>query len=168
MKRHGFGGQPASHGQSLMHRGMGSAGGSQGSGSRVLPGKRMPGNMGNESVTVKNLKVLHIDEKNGIVVVNGMSSVRRRGNETTNNTQDVSQALRTRSSAWRMLLGSHGRRVRCLSPNSRQVRFCPQPMPRTLLLLLPQLRKAFMPDAWNLVSYEIARGVSDCLGDTLG
>jgi large subunit ribosomal protein L3 len=71
MKRHGFGGQPASHGQSLMHRGMGSAGGSQGSGSRVLPGKRMAGNMGNESVTVKNLKVLQVDEKNGIVVVTG-------------------------------------------------------------------------------------------------
>ncbi len=71
MKRHGFGGQPASHGQSLMHRGMGSAGGSQGSGSRVLPGKRMPGRMGNESVTVKNLKVLSVDEKNGILVVNG-------------------------------------------------------------------------------------------------
>jgi large subunit ribosomal protein L3 len=50
---------------------MGSAGGSQGSGSRVLPGKRMAGNMGNESVTVKNLKVLQVDEKNGIVVVTG-------------------------------------------------------------------------------------------------
>lgn len=71
MKRHGFGGQPASHGQSLMHRGMGSAGGSQGSGSRVLPGKRMPGKMGNESVTVKNLKVLQVDDSNGIVVLNG-------------------------------------------------------------------------------------------------
>lgn len=54
-----------------MHRGMGSAGGSQGSGSRVLPGKRMAGNMGNESVTVKNLKVLQVDEQNGLVVVNG-------------------------------------------------------------------------------------------------
>lgn len=71
MKRHGFGGQPASHGQSLMHRGMGSAGGSQGSGSRVLPGKRMAGNMGNESVTVKNLKVLQVDAANGILVVTG-------------------------------------------------------------------------------------------------
>jgi len=55
-----------------MHRGMGSAGGSQGSGSRVLPGKRMAGNMGNESVTVKNLRVLQVDEPNGIVVVQGM------------------------------------------------------------------------------------------------
>lgn len=76
MKRHGFGGQPASHGQSLMHRGMGSAGGSQGSGSRVLPGKRMAGNMGNERVTVKNLKVLQVDEVNGILVVNGKSPFR--------------------------------------------------------------------------------------------
>jgi large subunit ribosomal protein L3 len=72
MKRHGFSGQPASHGQSLMHRGMGSSGGSQGSGSRVLPGKRMAGRMGNEHVTVKNLKVLQVDEVNGIVLVNGM------------------------------------------------------------------------------------------------
>jgi large subunit ribosomal protein L3 len=71
MKRHNFSGQPASHGQSLMHRGMGSAGGSQGSGSRVLPGKRMAGNMGNESKTVKNLQVLQIDEANGILVVTG-------------------------------------------------------------------------------------------------
>jgi large subunit ribosomal protein L3 len=71
MKRHGFSGQPASHGQSLMHRGMGSAGGSQGSGSRVLPGKRMAGRMGNESVTVHNLKVLKVDSANGIVVVHG-------------------------------------------------------------------------------------------------
>lgn len=73
MKRHGFHGQPASHGVSLTHRSMGSAGGSQGSGSRVLPGKRMAGRMGNERVTVKNLKVLQVDEANGIVVVNGMS-----------------------------------------------------------------------------------------------
>lgn len=71
MKRHGFSGQPASHGQSLMHRGMGSAGGSQGSGSRVLPGKRMAGKMGFENVTVKNLKVLQVDDATGIVVVHG-------------------------------------------------------------------------------------------------
>ncbi|KAJ4349027.1 hypothetical protein N0V95_004964 [Ascochyta clinopodiicola] len=71
MKRHGFSGQPASHGNSLTHRAMGSAGGSQGSGSRVLPGKRMAGNMGNESVTVKNLKVLQVDETNGLIVVTG-------------------------------------------------------------------------------------------------
>ena len=32
----------------------------------------MAGNMGNESVTVKNLRVLQVDEPNGIVVVQGM------------------------------------------------------------------------------------------------
>ncbi len=71
MKRHGFKGQPASHGNSLNHRTMGSSGGSQGSGSRVLPGKKMPGRMGNQRVTVQNLPVLKIDNELGIVVVKG-------------------------------------------------------------------------------------------------
>ncbi|KAK7542601.1 mitochondrial 54S ribosomal protein uL3m [Phyllosticta citribraziliensis] len=71
MKKHGWGGQPASHGQSLMHRGMGSSGGGQGSGSRVLPGRPMAGRMGNERHTVQNLKVLQVDKEMGIVVVNG-------------------------------------------------------------------------------------------------
>ncbi|MCJ1340219.1 54S ribosomal protein L9, mitochondrial [Bachmanniomyces sp. S44760] len=71
MKRHGFSGQPASHGTSLTHRAMGSAGQSQGGGSRVYPGKKMPGRMGGQQVTVQNIKVLRIDEENGIVVLNG-------------------------------------------------------------------------------------------------
>ena len=71
MKRWGFSGQPASHGTSLTHRAMGSAGASQGSGSRVLPGKKMAGNMGNERHTVQNLKVLKVDRENGLVVVHG-------------------------------------------------------------------------------------------------
>ena len=72
MKRWGFGGQPASHGVSLTHRSMGSAGGSQGSGSRVHPGKKMAGNMGGYNHTVQNLKVMLVDETNGLVVVSGM------------------------------------------------------------------------------------------------
>lgn len=71
MKRWGFSGQPASHGNSLTHRAMGSSGASQGSGSRVLPGKKMAGNMGAERHTVQCLKVLKVDKENGIVVVNG-------------------------------------------------------------------------------------------------
>lgn len=71
MKRHNFSGQPASHGNSLTHRAMGSAGGSQGSGSRVHPGKKMPGRMGGEQQTTQNLKVLKVDVENGIVVVHG-------------------------------------------------------------------------------------------------
>ena len=74
MKRHGFSGQPASHGVSLTHRSMGSAGGSQGSGSRVHPGKRMAGNMGGQRHTIQNLKVLMTDAPNGIIVVNGAVS----------------------------------------------------------------------------------------------
>jgi large subunit ribosomal protein L3 len=71
MKRWGWGGQPASHGNSLTHRAMGSAGASQGSGSRVHPGKHMPGRMGGEGHTVQNLKVMKVDRENGIVVVQG-------------------------------------------------------------------------------------------------
>ena len=71
MKRHGFKGQPASHGVSLTHRSMGSAGQSQGGGSRVLPGKKMPGRMGGHQVTTQNVKVMKVDEEKGIVVLNG-------------------------------------------------------------------------------------------------
>ncbi|KAF2770134.1 mitochondrial 54S ribosomal protein YmL9 [Teratosphaeria nubilosa] len=71
MKRWGWGGQPASHGNSKTHRAMGSSGASQGSGSRVHPGKHMPGRMGAENNTVQNLKILQVDKENGIVVVSG-------------------------------------------------------------------------------------------------
>jgi len=71
MKRHGFKGQPASHGNSKNHRTMGSSGGSQGSGSRVIPGKKMPGRMGGQQVTIQNLQILKVDTEKGIVVVNG-------------------------------------------------------------------------------------------------
>lgn len=72
MKRHGFHGQDRSHGVSLTHRSLGSAGPSQGGGSRVYPGKKMAGNMGNKQNTVQNLKILKVDAENGIVVVSGM------------------------------------------------------------------------------------------------
>lgn len=72
MKRHGFGGQDRSHGVSLTHRSMGSSGPGQGGGSRVYPGKKMAGNMGNTQNTVQNLKILKVDSENGIVVVSGM------------------------------------------------------------------------------------------------
>lgn len=71
MKRHGFKGQEASHGNSKNHRTIGTAGPSQGSGSRVMPGKKMPGNMGNENVTVQNLKVMMVDNELGTVIVSG-------------------------------------------------------------------------------------------------
>lgn len=73
MKRWGWKGQPASHGNSLAHRIMGSSGGSQGSGSRVHPGKRMAGRMGGINHTVQNLQVMQVDEENGIIAVKGQS-----------------------------------------------------------------------------------------------
>jgi large subunit ribosomal protein L3 len=71
MKRHGFSGQEASHGNSKNHRTIGSVGASQGSGSRVLPGKKMPGRMGNEQVTVQNLRIMRIDNELGLILVSG-------------------------------------------------------------------------------------------------
>jgi len=71
MKKWGWKGQPASHGNSKTHRAMGSSGASQGGGSRVLPGKKMPGRMGNHQVTIQSLKVLSVDAEKGIVVLNG-------------------------------------------------------------------------------------------------
>lgn len=70
MKRWGFGGQPRSHGHSLSHRSLGGTGNGQGGGSRVYPGKKMPGNMGGQRNTVQN-KVLQTDKENGIVLVKG-------------------------------------------------------------------------------------------------
>ncbi|KAL8712566.1 MAG: hypothetical protein Q9220_003097 [cf. Caloplaca sp. 1 TL-2023] len=71
MKRHGFHGQPASHGVSLTHRSMGSAGQSQGGGSRVYPGKKMAGRMGGHQVTTQNVKVVKVDDEKGLVVLHG-------------------------------------------------------------------------------------------------
>jgi len=74
MKRWGMHGQDRSHGVSLAHRSMGSAGQGQGGGSRVYPGKKMAGNMGGQRHTVQSLKVLQADPVNGLVVVNGAVS----------------------------------------------------------------------------------------------
>ena len=73
MKRWGMHGQDRSHGVSLTHRSMGSAGQGQGGGSRVYPGKKMAGNMGGQRNTVQSLKVMQVDADKGIVVVHGKS-----------------------------------------------------------------------------------------------
>jgi large subunit ribosomal protein L3 len=74
MKRWGMHGQDRSHGVSLAHRSMGSAGQGQGGGSRVYPGKKMAGNMGGQRNTVQSLKVMQTDREKGLVVVNGAVS----------------------------------------------------------------------------------------------
>ncbi|ETW00440.1 50S ribosomal protein L3 [Aphanomyces invadans] len=70
MKRHNFAGQPASHGNSLAHRAMGSAGQCQDPG-KVWKGKKMPGRMGNKRVTRDNLWILKIDPQRNLLYVKG-------------------------------------------------------------------------------------------------
>jgi len=69
MKRHGFKGGPKSHG-SKFHRAPGSTG-SSAFPSRVFPGARMPGHMGADNVTVKNLRLVKIDRENSVLLVRG-------------------------------------------------------------------------------------------------
>lgn len=70
MKRHGFGGNRASHGVSRNHRLGGSIGMSTWPG-KVLKGKRMAGQYGNETVTVQNLKVVKVDAGNNLLLIKG-------------------------------------------------------------------------------------------------
>ena len=70
IKRHHFGGQQFSHGTSVEHRHGGSSGAISYPG-RVFPGKRMPGHMGSEKVTVKNLTVMAVDVENNLILVKG-------------------------------------------------------------------------------------------------
>ncbi len=70
VRRHGFAGGPKTHGQSDRLRAPGSIGQSSDP-SRVFKGIRMPGRMGNDTITAKNLKVVAIDEENNCLVVKG-------------------------------------------------------------------------------------------------
>ncbi len=70
MKRHNFGGLRASHGVSISHRSHGSTGQNQDPG-KVFKGKKMAGHMGAKKVTVQNLKVIEVDEKNSLLVIKG-------------------------------------------------------------------------------------------------
>ncbi len=69
MKRHNFRGGPGGHG-SHFHRAPGSIG-QAATPSRVFRGKRMPGQMGNETVTVRNLEVVKVDPEQNLLVVKG-------------------------------------------------------------------------------------------------
>jgi len=69
VKRHGFGGGPASHGQKHSLRAPGSIGATFPE--RVPKGRRMAGRLGGERATVENLKIVKIDEENNIIVIKG-------------------------------------------------------------------------------------------------
>jgi large subunit ribosomal protein L3 len=70
MKRWGFAGGPRTHGQSDRERAVGSIGAGTYPG-HVWKGKKMPGHMGVETKTVRNLVVLHVDTESGEVLLNG-------------------------------------------------------------------------------------------------
>lgn len=69
MKRHNFGGGVATHG-SMFHRAPGSIGASSYP-SRVVKGMRAAGHMGDDRVTVHNLKVVRVDGDNHLLLVKG-------------------------------------------------------------------------------------------------
>ena len=69
VKRHHFAGGEGSHG-SMFHRAPGSIGASSFP-SRVVPGMRMAGHMGDAQVTVRNLEIIDIDVEDNVLVVKG-------------------------------------------------------------------------------------------------
>ena len=69
VKRHGFAGRNRSHGAKHESRTIGSTG--QRFPQHVIKGRKMPGRMGYERVTVKNLKVIKIDKDNNIIALKG-------------------------------------------------------------------------------------------------
>lgn len=69
MKRHGKAGGPASHGSGF-HRRPGSTG-MRTSPGRVLKNTRMPGHLGDDRVTIKNLSIAGVREKENVLLVKG-------------------------------------------------------------------------------------------------
>lgn len=70
MKRHNMSGGNDSHGSTKQHRKIGSIG-AGGVPSRVWPGKRMAGHMGNAKTTIRNLEIYKIDTRWNIIYIRG-------------------------------------------------------------------------------------------------
>lgn len=77
VKRHGFHGGRRTHGQKHSEREPGSIGGGGRAGGRVVKGMRMAGRMGQDRVTVKNLKILAVDKENSQLLISGAVPGRR-------------------------------------------------------------------------------------------
>ena len=69
MKKHNMHGQPASHG-SMMHRRNGAIGNRSTPG-RVWKNMGMPGHMGDERITVQNLRIVQVRENDNVILVSG-------------------------------------------------------------------------------------------------
>ncbi|PII02778.1 50S ribosomal protein L3 [Acholeplasma laidlawii] len=74
IKRHNQSRGPMTHG-SRYHRGVGSLGAIKGN----MKGKNLPGQMGNEQVTVQNLKIVAVDTENDLLLVSGSVPGPRKG-----------------------------------------------------------------------------------------
>ncbi len=75
VKRYNFRGHPQTHGTKHEVRTIGSVGATDPG--RVFPGKRMPGHMGVEKISVRNLKIVKIDLENNLIAVKGAIPGRR-------------------------------------------------------------------------------------------
>lgn len=74
MKRHNFKGMTATHGTERKHRSPGSIAAhatNRGFSGKIKKGKRMPGHLGNERVTVRSLEVVRIDPERNLMLVKG-------------------------------------------------------------------------------------------------
>ena len=69
VKRHGFSGRDATHGVKHEERKIGSVGNRFPQ--RVVKGRRMPGRMGSDRITVSNLKVVKVDAERNLLAVKG-------------------------------------------------------------------------------------------------
>ncbi len=70
VKRYNFAKQRSTHGGGPIHRHVGSMGACS-TPSRVMPGKKLPGHMGVERVTIQNLNVVKIDVENNLIALKG-------------------------------------------------------------------------------------------------
>ena len=77
VKRHGFHGQNASHGTKDQLRMPGSAGAT--GPAHVFKGMRMPGRMGNDQVTIKNLEIVEVDKEKNELLIKGAVPGARNG-----------------------------------------------------------------------------------------
>ncbi|HEX8556417.1 MAG TPA: 50S ribosomal protein L3, partial [Sphingomonas sp.] len=74
MKRHHFGGQPASHGTERKHRSPGSIasrGTNRGNSGKPKKGLRMAGHMGDDRVTTRNHALVRVDPENNVLLIKG-------------------------------------------------------------------------------------------------
>ena len=70
IRRHGFGGGRATHGNSKAHRKPGSIGQNQDPG-RVFKGKKMAGHMGNVTRAQQNLEIVRVDAERNLLLIRG-------------------------------------------------------------------------------------------------